>query len=262
MSFISNDGIRIHYEVEGNGPPLVLQHGLSDSIESWYEFGYVERLKDDFQLIMIDERGHGESDKPHDPAAYHPKLMTSDVLAVLDRRGLAKVYYCGYSLGCLIGFELAKRAPERIHAFMMGGHHPYFSSLEFFRTIFKIGLDAWIALLEAAAGPLTPAIRARLLNNDIDALRAVVANDRPDISEVLPTMTMPCRLYAGSEDDRYENVKKAASELLNGDFVPLFGLNHFQVHLRGDLVAPLLTPYIIQLLNPERIENRADGATP
>ncbi len=85
MSFVSNDGIRIHYEVEGNGPPLVLQHGLSDSMESWYEFGYVERLQDEFQLIMIEARGHGESDKPHDSSAYNLKLMTSDVLAVLDR---------------------------------------------------------------------------------------------------------------------------------------------------------------------------------
>ncbi len=62
-------------------------------------------------------------------------------------------------------------------------------------------------------------------------------------------MTMPCRLFAGSEDARYENVKRAASELPNGDFVPLFGLNHFQVILRGDLVAPLITPYIILLKN-------------
>lgn len=128
MSFVSNDGIGIHYEVEGNGPPLVLQHGLSDSIEGWFEFGYVERLKDEFQLIMIDARGHGESDKPHDPGAYNLKLMTGDVLAVLDRLHLARVFYAGYSLGCRIGFEIAKHAPERIHAFIMGGYHPYFSS--------------------------------------------------------------------------------------------------------------------------------------
>lgn len=249
MSFVSNDGIRIHYEVEGNGPPLVLQHGLSDSIESWYEFGYVERLKDEFQLIMIEERGHGESDKPHDSAAYNLKLMASDVLAVLDRLKLARVYYCGYSLGCRIGFKIAKHAPERIHAFIMGGYHPYFSSTAFFRNIFKDGLDAWLEVIEATAGPLTPSNRERLLNNDIEAMRAIVAHDRPDISEVLPTMTMPCRLFAGSEDDRYENVKRAASELSNGDFFPLFGLNHFQVTLRGDLVAPLITPHIILLIN-------------
>ena len=178
MSFVSNDSIRIHYEVDGNGPPLVLQHGLSDSIESWYEFGSVERLKDEFQLIMIEARGHCESDKPHDSAAYDSKLMTGDVLAVIDRLHLAQVYYFGYSLGCRIGFEIAKHAPERIHAFIMGGHHPYFSNLEFFREIFKGGLDAWLKVIEATAGPLTPSTRQRLLNNDIDALRAIVAKDR------------------------------------------------------------------------------------
>lgn len=248
MSFISNDGIHIHYEVEGNGPPLVLQHGLSDSIESWYEFGYVERLKDEFQLIMIEARGHGESDKPHDSAAYDSKLMTGDVLVLLDKLRISKVYYYGYSLGCRTGFGIAKHAPERIHAFIMGAHHPYFLSLEFFRNIFKSGLNAWLEVIEAAAGPLSPSSRKRLLNNDIDAMRAIVAHDRSDISGVLPTMTMPCRLFAGSEDARYENVKLAASELPNGDFFPLFGLNHLQVSLRGDLVAPLVTPYILLLL--------------
>lgn len=249
MSFISNDNIRIHYEVEGSGPPLVLQHGLSDSIASWYEFGYVERLKDEFQLIMIEARGHGESDKPHDSAAYDLKLMTSDVLAVIDRLHLAQVYYCGYSMGCRIGFNIAKHAPERIHAFIMGGHHPYFSSTEFFRNIFKDGLDAWLEVIEATAGPLTLSIRERLLNNDIDAMRAVIANDRPDISRVLPTMTMRCLLFAGSEGFYYSNAKRAAFELPDGDFFPLFGLNHFQVTLRGDLVAPLITPNIILFIN-------------
>lgn len=260
MSFVSNAGIRIHYEVEGKGPPLVLQHGLSDSIEGWYEFGYVERLKDEYQLIMIDARGHGESDKPHDSAAYDLKLMASDVLAVLDKLHLDQVSYSGNSLGCRIGFGLAKHAPERIHAFMMGGNHPYFSSLAFFRNIFKDGLDAWVEVIEAAAGPITPSTRARLMSNDIDAMRAIVANDRPDISEVLPTIKRRCRLFAGSEDDRYEDVKRAASELPNGDFVPLFGLNHFQAYLRSDLVAPLLLPYIIQLMNEVKQSQHRDLA--
>lgn len=141
MSFLLNDGIRIHYQVEGKGLPLVLQHGLSDRIESWYEFGYVERLQDEFQLIMIDARGHGKSDKPHDTAAYNLKLMASDVLAVLDKLHLKRVYYSGNPLGCRIGFAVAKYAPERIKAFVMGGHHPYFASTRFLRNIFRRGLD-------------------------------------------------------------------------------------------------------------------------
>ena len=260
MSFASNDGIRIHFEVEGNGPPLVLLHGLSDSIESWYEFGYVERLKDDYQLIMIDIRGHGLSDKPHDSVAYDLKLLASDVLVVLDKLHLPEAYCYGYSLGCRIGFGLAKHAPQRIYAFMMGGYHPYFSNLDFFRNIFSSGLDAWLEVLETTAGPLTPSIRKRILSNDIDALRAIVAKDREDISEVLKTMTMRCRLFAGTEDDRYANVKRAAFELPNGDFIPLIDLNHFQVVSRGDLVAPLITPYITLLINEveqARTDNKA-----
>ena len=62
-------------------------------------------------------------------------------------------------------------------------------------------------------------------------------------------MSMRCRLFVGNEDDRYPKVKQAAFELSNGDFIPLVGLNHFQVVLRGDIVAPLITPYIILLIN-------------
>ncbi|MGV2831864.1 alpha/beta fold hydrolase [Myxosarcina sp. GI1(2024)] len=244
MSFVFNNGIRIHYQVEGKGLPLVLQHGLSDSIESWYEFGYVERLKDKFQLITINARGHGKSDKPHDCEAYNLKLMAGDVVAVLDKLHLDRVYYAGNSLGCRIGFSIAKYAPKRIKAFVMGGHHPYLASRRFLRNIFQRGLDLWLEVIESATGTLTTSTRERFLDNDIDALRAVVANDLPDISDVLPSMIMGCRLFAGSKDAHYQNVKRASSQLLNGDFVPLFGLNHFQVYLRGDIVAPLIKTYI------------------
>ena len=58
MPFANNQGVRIHYEVEGKGPPLVLQHGFSDSLQTWYELGYVDGLKSDYRLILLDARGH------------------------------------------------------------------------------------------------------------------------------------------------------------------------------------------------------------
>ena len=45
MPYAQNQGVRIHYQTEGAGPPLVLQHGFTDSLESWYELGYVEALQ-------------------------------------------------------------------------------------------------------------------------------------------------------------------------------------------------------------------------
>src|SRR6266404_7521776 len=65
MPYADNGNVRIHYQVEGEGPALVLQHGFTESVVDWYEAGYVEALRPDYRLILIDARGHGVSDKPH-----------------------------------------------------------------------------------------------------------------------------------------------------------------------------------------------------
>jgi pimeloyl-ACP methyl ester carboxylesterase len=56
---VTNDGVAIHYRIEGDGSPLVLQHGFTDSSESWYELGYVDASKSRYRLILPDTRGHG-----------------------------------------------------------------------------------------------------------------------------------------------------------------------------------------------------------
>ena len=71
MPRVVNKGVSIHYSVEGNGPPLILQHGFSDSSETWSERGFVAALKPKYRLVLIDARGHGQSDKPHDPAILY-----------------------------------------------------------------------------------------------------------------------------------------------------------------------------------------------
>ncbi len=78
MSLVKNQDIRIFYEVVGQGQPLVLLHGFAGNSKDWKRNGYVEKLSDDYQLILIDERGHGLSDKPHDPAAYEIEKRASD----------------------------------------------------------------------------------------------------------------------------------------------------------------------------------------
>ncbi len=70
MPYASNGAVRIHYVIEGAGPPLLLHHGFTGSSRDWETFGVVAVLRDSYQLIMLDARGHGASDKPHDPSAY------------------------------------------------------------------------------------------------------------------------------------------------------------------------------------------------
>src|SRR5215472_8898423 len=95
MSYADNQGIRIHYRVEGEGPPFVLQHGFTQCIDDWYEAGYVDALKRDYRLILVDARGHGHSDKPHDPDAYGLDKWVADVTSVADAIGVAKGLFDG-----------------------------------------------------------------------------------------------------------------------------------------------------------------------
>jgi pimeloyl-ACP methyl ester carboxylesterase len=95
----------------------------------WYEAGYVEALRPDYRLILIDARGHGSSDKPHDPDAYVLNRRAADVVAVLDALDIAKALFWGYSMGGWIGFGIAKYAAERVHALVIGGQHPHARSM-------------------------------------------------------------------------------------------------------------------------------------
>jgi pimeloyl-ACP methyl ester carboxylesterase len=103
MPRVDNKGISIHYRVEGNGSPLVLVHGITDSSDVFYERGYVAALKAKYRLVLIDARGHGQSDKPHDPQSYSPEGVASDIVAVLDDLGMKTVTYWGYSMGGGLG---------------------------------------------------------------------------------------------------------------------------------------------------------------
>jgi pimeloyl-ACP methyl ester carboxylesterase len=245
MPYAENRGVRIYYEVEGEGSPLVLGHGFSDTLESWREYGYAERLGKGHRLVLIDARGHGASDKPHDPEAYGLEQRPADVVAVLDDLGINRAHYFGYSLGGWIGLGLAKYAPERIRSLVIGGAQPYGQSMELYRQGLTRGIKGWVAVVEKMLGsPVTPETKERLLGNDVRALLASVTDDRPDISGILPAKTIPWLLYAGEADPLRPLVERCASELPNARFFSLPGLNHIQGAVRSDLVLPQVVEFL------------------
>jgi pimeloyl-ACP methyl ester carboxylesterase len=84
MQATSSDGVRIDFETAGRGQPLVLLHGFFGDRASWRSAGYVDALAAQYLLVLIDARGHGRSDAPHDTDSYRVGRQVPDVLAVLD----------------------------------------------------------------------------------------------------------------------------------------------------------------------------------
>ncbi|GAA1850017.1 alpha/beta fold hydrolase [Actinomadura bangladeshensis] len=107
MRTISRDGVRIAFEVVGRGRPLVLLHGFYGDRTTWHQSGHVAALADDHRLVLIDARGHGESDAPHDPDSYRIDRQVDDVIAVLDALGIDQAALWGASMGGTIGLHLA-----------------------------------------------------------------------------------------------------------------------------------------------------------
>jgi pimeloyl-ACP methyl ester carboxylesterase len=118
--FFDANGIPIRYIAQGSGPAIVLLHGLTGSADSWINHGFFDDPFAGYQLIAIDCRGHGQSGKPHDPAAYGPE-MVNDVVRLLDHLEIQKAHLVGHSMGAEIALKMAAQYPARVRSAVLAG---------------------------------------------------------------------------------------------------------------------------------------------
>ena len=121
MPYVTHRGQRIHYTVEGEGPLVVLQHGLFMDSESWRANGIVDALKGRHRVACVDSLGHGLSDKPADPALYGQDQRAGDLAAVIDDLGESSAAVFGYSMGAWMAVGLARHHPEKVSRLIVGG---------------------------------------------------------------------------------------------------------------------------------------------
>jgi pimeloyl-ACP methyl ester carboxylesterase len=253
MPYASNQGIRIHYEVEGQGPPLVLLHGLGVSLTIWYMTGFGAALRNDYQLILIDVRGHGASDKPHDLQAYSMAVRVADVLAVLDDLRVPKAHFCGYSMGGSTGWGVAKYAAERFYSLVIGGASPQAPLPEGrgLSALFSQGTEAFLSSFGSIFGPRwTPQLKDVVLANDLEALTALtLAAGQEDLhfGALLPTITLPCLLFGGDRDPFFAGTEACAGRIPRATCVTLAGLDHIEACYRSDLVAPQIRKFLAEV---------------
>ena len=123
MPHFTSSGLSLAYEVHGEGAPVLCVHGFASSGKvNWIDTGWVETLTEaGYQAITLDNRGHGHSDKPHDPEFYYPSQMAEDAIALLDHLGIDRAAVLGYSMGARIAAFMAFAHTERIAAAIFGG---------------------------------------------------------------------------------------------------------------------------------------------
>jgi pimeloyl-ACP methyl ester carboxylesterase len=117
-----NDGVRIAWEEAGEGESIVLVHGFaSDRMQNWRAPSWYQTLIEaERRIVALDCRGHGESDKPHDPASYGDR-MVDDIAAVMDAADVSDADVMGYSMGGMLTMGLMMRHPGRVRRAVIAG---------------------------------------------------------------------------------------------------------------------------------------------
>ena len=118
--FLSN-GVTIHYECAGQGEPVILIHGLYSSARiNWIRPGTTAQLAGHFQVIALDNRGHGQSGKPQGDDQYGLE-MVEDIVRLMDHLHIQSAHIVGYSLGGMIALKLVTLHPDRVRSIVLGG---------------------------------------------------------------------------------------------------------------------------------------------
>jgi pimeloyl-ACP methyl ester carboxylesterase len=117
MRITMDDGVELSVEVAGEGPGLLLVHGFGGAKEDFAD--HVAALSATHMVVIFDHRGHGESDKPADVAAYSLARLRADTLGVADAVGLTRFRVLGHSMGGMVVRRIAIDHPERVDALIM-----------------------------------------------------------------------------------------------------------------------------------------------
>jgi pimeloyl-ACP methyl ester carboxylesterase len=204
MPKIDRDGVKIHYEVHGDGPPLILTHGYSSTSAMWA--GQVEALSKHHKLILWDMRGHGRSDYPNDPSLYSEALTVGDIAALLDEVGAKRAIVGGLSLGGYMSLAFYRGHPERVAALLIIDTGPGFKKDDARAAWNKRALDTADRFDREGLEVLKSASRERSTVSHRDAkglalaARGMLTQRDARVIEVLGEIKVPSLVVVGADD--------------------------------------------------------------
>ncbi len=203
MPHFTHDGIDIAFLDEGEGDPIVLVHGFASNKEvNWVSPGWVTTLRRaGRRVVALDNRGHGQSSKLYEPAAYHSAIMADDVRALIEHLGLERADVMGYSMGARITAFLALAHPQRVRSAVLGGLGIHLVEGVGLPDTIASGLEA--PSLSDVADPTAHMFRAfaEQTRSDLRALAACLRGSRQTLSRAeVSRLTVPVLIAVGEKD--------------------------------------------------------------
>lgn len=204
MAIVDRDGVKIYYEVTGEGPALLLTHGYSSSSHMWAP--QREALGRHFKLITWDMRGHGRSDYPSDAEAYSQAATVTDMAAILDAAGAPQAIVGGLSLGGYVSLAFRLAFPERVRALLIVDTGPGFRNDE--------AREGWNAYALKTAERYEKEGLGRLAEGNIEArtaphrdasglaraARGMLTQRNARVINSLPDINVPALVIVGADD--------------------------------------------------------------
>lgn len=229
-SFMS-DGVEIHYEVFGEGEPILLIHGFASNAKvNWGSTGWIDLLtKAGRQVIAIDNRGHGRSAKLHDPAKYTARVMAQDSSRLISHLGHRQVDIMGYSMGARLTALLGIHHPEQARSLIIAGLagnmiHGVGGAEEIAKALRAPSLDS-------VKDPQGRGFRAfaEQTRSDLEALANCISSHRELVSvEDLARITAPTLVVAGEDDEVAGEVGALVDAIRGAEGVVLPGRDHMK----------------------------------
>jgi len=233
MASFKNGDVEIAYLDEGqdqpNAEPIVLVHGFASTKEvNWVNPHWVRTLTGaGRRVVALDNRGHGQSTKLYDPAAYHTSIMAEDVRALLDHLDLDRADIMGYSMGARITAFLAMNRPERVRSAVFAGLG--------IKLVHGIGLSETVAAgmearsLDEITDPPSRMFRsfAQQTKSDLRALAACIRGTRQTLTpEQVAAIKMPVLVAVGTKDDVAGSPEELAALIPGARALPIPERDH------------------------------------
>lgn len=237
LEFLS-DGVRIAYldfpplgedRRDDRRQPILLIHGFaSNHGVNWLFPQWVKTLTGaGRRTIVFDNRGHGRSEKPHDPHAYTPQAMAGDAARLLDHLGVARADVMGYSMGARIAAHLALSQPEKVRGLILAGLGVHLVDDEGLPSGIADAMEA--PSLEALTDPKQRMFRAFAdsTRSDLRALAACIRGSRRAMTaQEIGRVTTPTLICVGSQDDVAGDPFALASLMPNARALVIPGRDH------------------------------------